>query len=1074
MRGSEQNPTARFPLGVEVIHRLRRSPHHSHSRTPVRLRVLLGLLALAMLAALSSGPAAAAAAEPVIDTTTVAPEQVNPGEWLAMYIVVNNDGDAPMSGDLTVRYVLDNGLSINPGFLMPDESPPVTCTPSGQEVECTIEASGNPPGHLMRYKLWSLVEAGATGTLDGDFEVSGAGAANTDTVSFSIDTGPTGPFQFTNLDVGIADNPTLPPAQAGSHPFEVTTKANFYTTAATPLGFGPYLTIVSTPESFRNLLTKLPAGFIGNPTATPSRCTSAQLSTLDVGGSANPQVPICPEDSQVGTALINGKDFAPIFNLVPPSGVPAAFGIYYQGVTVRILAKLRPSDNGVDLYSVEAPTADRLQSFKLSFWGTPGESAHDNVRAQCTYNLLGATGALCPVAAASVRPFVRLPTSCSGPLPWEMEMDTYEHPGIFHRRSTTTPAPTGCDAVPFDPQFTLGSTQPLAHTPSGFDVELNIPQGSQPDEIAQADLKRASVTFPEGVSLNPAAAEGLSACSDTELRLGLEGPTQCPEGSRIGQIELHTPLLDHPLSGSLFLRSQASHDPSSGELYRVAIEIRSDADGVDLKLPGSLRANPQTGQLTTTFDQLPQLPFDSLQLHLKNGPRAPLTTPSSCGTHSATVELEGWNGAVRTATPSFTISQDCTAAPFAPGFHAGVSDSRAGSYSPFLLRVNRDPGEPNLGGLDATFPEGELAKLAGVPYCPEADATTGNCPAQSQVGHILAGLGEGPNPLFLPQPGKSPTALYLAGPYRGAPYSIIASVPAQAGPFDLGTVVVRSAVRLDPVSTRVSVQSDPLPQIYAGIPVSYRDLRIAVDRPGFTLNPTDCDPKAVDGELTSATGQSLPVSDHFQVSDCGLLPFKPKFSLALSGKTHRRAHPSLIATLKGRPGDANIAAAQVKLPAAAFLDNAHIGEICTRVQFAAQACPAGSIYGKATATTPLLNYPLAGPVYLRSSSHQLPDLVVALRGTYGEQINVELAGKTDSVNGALRNTFETVPDAPVTNFRLELFGGKRGLIEMSSGFCANPRATIKLNAQNGKESDTEPVVKGSCAKPGKRRHRAKR
>ncbi|HWC49712.1 MAG TPA: hypothetical protein VG448_12590 [Solirubrobacterales bacterium] len=1028
--------------------------------------------------ALGVGASSAFAAEPSIRLTDAAPDQVTPGKWLAAIIAIHNEGDAPMSGELTVRYSLDPGLSVAPSYLETIDAPPANCTPNGQEVECTVDVNGVPPQHLLTYKLWSQVEAGATGTLTGVLEASGGGASNTDSLSFNFDTGPVGPFQFKDLSVEVVDNPTLPPAQAGSHPREVVTAATFYGKAVTPLGgfLEPFLTITSTPEDFRNLTTHLPVGFVGNPTATASRCSTAQLSTVN----ENPihpsaQVPACPEDSQVGVGLINGRDVVPIYNVVPPAGVPAEFGIYYQGVTVLIRAKLRPSDNGVDLYTLHAATTDKIVSFVFSFWGNPADSTHDNIRAQCTSGLVGSSGELCPISPLGNEPFIRLPTSCSGPLTWQMEMDTYENPGVEHKRSTTTPAPTGCANVPFEPRASVSPTDSMAHSTSGLDVDISVPQGSGADGIADADVRRVAVALPQGVGLNPAAAEGLEACSDVQLRVGLEGPAECPQASKLGTVEVETPLLEETLDGSVYLLTQNSQDPESGQMYRLAIVLHSNERGVDVKLPGSLVVNKDTGQLTTTFDELPQLPFEAMRLHLKSGPRAPLTTPQTCGTYNTHAVMTSWSGKTVSLDTPFTVNQDCTAPGFAPGFQAGSANPTAGDFSPFTLRVTRDSGMPNLSRISATLPEGELAKLAGVPLCGSAQAATGACPAQSRIGRVVTAVGEGSSPIYLPQPGKAPTAVYLGGPYKGAPYSVVAAVPAQSGPFDLGIVTVRSALRVDPETTQVTVQSDPLPQIFGGIPVTYRDVRVEVDRPQFTLNPTDCEPMAVHGTIGSSAGGSAEVSDRFQVGDCAALGFKPKLAISLKGKPGRTGHPALTAVLTyPKKGDyANIARTSVSLPGSEFLASNHIRTSCTRVQYNAGAgggteCPKGAIYGRARAFSPLLDKPLEGPVYMRSNGgeRELPDLVASLDG----QIHVDLVGYVDSnpKTKGLRTTFAQVPDAPVSKFVLKMPAGKKSLLENSTDVCAGKhRAVVKMIAQNGRVANFGPLVRAKC---GKRAH----
>jgi hypothetical protein len=1036
-------------------------------------RPSLFLLAALFALALFGTSAAGASASPEFRLTDNIPDHVTPGQAMSIYFSVWNVGDAPLSGDATINLTFPSGVTVGEPELVTDPGPNIVCSQSAQEANCTVNVDGLPPGRTFSYVVLSLVDPSATGTLTGQIEVSGGGASNTATVPIILSTEPIGPFEIKSLGVDIADNPSLPPAQAGSHPIAATTAFETNSEARTNYGIPVQgLVVTVPPESFRDVITHVPPGFIGNPTATAAECTATQMSNPSLVPGLN--IPTCPRDSQIGTAIVNGKELAPVYNLVPPRGMPAEFGFYYQGVNVYLKAKLRPSDNGVDIVSETSVSAIPVPKVEVTLWGTPADSSHDFERGECTIGLAGSNGKLCSTLAPRI-PFLRLPTSCSGsPLPWSLEMDTYQHPGVFHRAETTTPAIGGCEDIPFDPSLALKTTSSAAHSPSGLDVGLSIPQDSGPNGISQADLRQATVALPQGVSVNPAAADGLQACSDAQLRLGLEGPSDCPDASKLGSIELNTPLLEDPLAGSVYLRSQASKDPASGEMYRLAIELRSDERGVDIKLPGSLKADPQTGQLTSTFTDLPQLPFESMQLHLKVGPRAPLTTPQACGDYAAQATLTGWNGKTVSAEPGFTVDQNCTAPGFAPGFEAGVTNPTAGDFSPFTLRVTRDSGQPNLSRIDATLPEGELAKLAGVPLCPDAAAATGACPASTQIGPTTVGVGEGSSPLYVPRAGHSPTAVYLAGPYRGGPYSIVVKVPAQAGPFDLGTVTVRSALHVDPVTTRASVLSDPLPQIIGGVPVAYRDVRVNVDRPEFTINPTSCEPQSVTGTIASSGGQLASVSDRFQMTDCAALGFSPRLSLALKGATRRGANPALTATLR-MPKGANVARASVALPRSAFLAQAHIKTICTRVQFAADGgagCPAGSVYGHARAFTPLLDQPLEGPVYLRSSSHKLPDVVASLDGP----IHVDLAGRIDSFRGGIRTSFESVPDAPVSKFVLTMRGGKKGLVQNSRNLCLEAnRADARFDGQNGKSHDFRPLVKPtSCADKPRKRQGAKK
>jgi hypothetical protein len=515
--------------------------------------------------------------------------------------------------------------------------------------------------------------------------------------------------------------------------------------------------------------------------------------------------------------------------------------------------------------------------------------------------------------------------------------------------------------------------------------------------------------------------------------------------------------------------------------------IDDPESGLFIKLPGKIDPDPKTGQLTVSFPQNPQTPVEDLEMHFFGGTHAALKTPSTCGVHAVTSAMTPWTapeGETKTPSSSFTLTngpdggacpQAGAAAPNQFSFTAGTTERTAKAFAPFNLKLSRADGTQQLKQIEATLPKGLLGKLAGIPYCSDAalasassksghsEQSSPSCPAASQVGSVDVGAGAGATPFYAS--GK----VYLAGPYKGAPLSLAVVTPAVAGPFDLGSVVVRNALDVDPETAQVKAVSDPLPMILRGIPLNLRSVALKMDRPDFTLNPTNCDPMSIAGQATSVFERNVALSSPFQVDECARLGFKPKLSLNLKGGTKRGSHPALTAVLKARPGDANIGRTSVALPHSEFLAQNHIKTICTRVQFAASTCPAGSVYGKARAFSPLIDQPLEGPVYLRSSSHALPDLVVALKG----QIDVDLVGRIDSIKGGIRTTFEQVPDAPVSKFVLRMQGGAKGLLENSRNLCKSThKATVEMDAQNAKSYDTRPELGNGCGKARKGKKKA--
>jgi hypothetical protein len=612
------------------------------------------------------------------------------------------------------------------------------------------------------------------------------------------------------------------------------------------------------------------------------------------------------------------------------------------------------------------------------------------------------------------------------------------------------------------------------------------PRAPVGEESATPALRDATVTLPKGLVINPSSANGLGACSQQQIGLlppggepGLHFDTNvpsCPESSNLGKVKVFTPVFDDPLEGSVYLATP--HDNPFGSL--LALYLTVEGHGLHIKLAGKVSADPENGQLTSTFTENPQLPVEHLQLELNPGALGPLRTPAACGTYTSTSVLTPWSAPQSgpSATPSDTYAitgGSCTEAAASPSFQAGAVSAIAGAYSPFVLSIERADGSSEITGLDDTLPPGLLAKLAGVAYCSDADLAAAaakdgraeqaspSCPGASQVGVVTVGAGAGPKPFYAN--GKA----YLAGPYKGAPISLAVVVPAVAGPFDLGTVMVRTALYVDPVTAQVRAVSDAFPHILQGIPVDVRSVELRMDRGQFTRNPTSCDPFAVTGSAALLGGGSAPTSSRFQVAECGRLAFKPKLSIAFTGAPPRRGGlPALKATLTAPDGSANIGSAAVILPGTELLEQSHIRTICTRVQWDAGTCPKGSIYGYARAITPLLEKPLEGPVYLRSNggARELPDLVADLRG----QIDVELTGYIDTVKRhgipRIRTRFVSVPDAPVTKFVLNMQGRRKGLLVNNTNLCkAKPRVNAEFGAQNGKLAEGRPRVKVAHCRP---------
>jgi hypothetical protein len=832
-------------------------------------------------------------------------------------------------------------------------------------------------------------------------------------------------FGIQSFDGEVTNSDNTVFTQAGGHPHAASTTIDFNLNPDDPM---------VPVDDVKHIVIDLPPGFAGNPAALP-KCEIAQV---DVGQG-------CPTDTQVGTILIVGGLIATgpiaVFNMVPPRGMPAMFSFTYSSVIVNLEPRVRTeSDYGLTLTSSDIPQMVPIVRVVGTFSG---------------------------VTPDGQRAFLTNPVTCTPPgvgLETKLSIDSWKNPGVFDHASffshlsapdqLVQQGPDGCDRVPFEPSIDIAPTTRVADAPTGLNVDLTFPQGGllNPDGIATAHLKKATVTLPEGMSVNPSAANGLAACADAQLKLRSVDAVSCPDGAKVGTVTARSPLLDESLSGGIFIRSQNSGDPESGEMFRIALVLENKERGLSVRLPGSIRADAHTGQLVTTFDNNPQLPVSDISLHFNSGPRAPLATPPTCGQKEIVSELTSWIGQTVTRRSTFTIDCAPGLGAFAPSFTAGTIDPKAGSYSPFTLKIGRPDGQSALDGLTLKLPQGLLANLRGN--------------LGKQVGTVHAAAGPGETPYWLPG------MVVLEGPYGDAPYSLRATVPAKAGPFDLGEVVVRQKIYVDPITAVVTVVSDPLPTIVKGVPVRLQTLAVDVDKPGFTLNPTSCDPKQVDGALHAASGQTAAVTKPFQVSGCPDLELTPDIGLTFSGKgqTTDNKHPAVSADVTQQPGQANLKKVRVALPLSVALDPDNANGLCEFVDGSKvePTCPKASIVGTATATTPILDQPLTGPVYFvkniridKKTGRQiktLPKLVIPLVGENG--LRLTLTGTSDVADNRLVTTFDNIPDAPVSSFKLNIIGGKGGILVVSgTDICkASQVADQQIDGQNGKTADADVYI----------------
>jgi hypothetical protein len=1068
---------------------------------PLQALLCLGLAALAACLATTPAAATIVAAPAWAPVAVSGPTNLPPGGVGKIAVYVQNIGGATSSGTILLEDHLPAGITTT-GTPTGSGGGQWSCLPAGAGQSTITCMSSHPVGPSLTAEAVVIPVAVGIGALETEpnlVNVSGGGAA--DPASYeervTISSTPAKPgasvFSAASYDADGAAN-----AQAGSHPY-IGTSAVFANTVRTAKG---QLVPAGDP---RTIAVDLPPGFLGNPVATP-RCKEGS-EDLD-----------CPLDTQVGVAapvITNfGANATPVavHNVAAPIGYPAKFTFSVSGVEqINVVARVRSDeDYGVTAESPNTPQIAPVYGAFFTLWGAPADLSHDGQRCTAISNSSG-----CAASDAENTAFITQPSDCSlqadrAPFA-QLNFDTWLTQGEFEHQKFGVPPVTGCEQLKFEADFTFEPSSTASDSPVAFQTRLSVPSEglTSPEKLATPPIKRTVVKLPQGVVLNASAADGLGACSEEQIGLLNEklpsgqikpeplpnrirfskAPNQCSDASKIGTGEVKSALLDNPLNGALYLAAQGNGNPF-GSLFALYLVIEDPSVGIFIKLPGEVAVDERTGQMTVSFEDLPQLPFTTLKLNLKGGNRSPLASPSTCGNYVTTAVNTPWSapesGPPTESSNGFEINQGpnglpCAKTPaerpFDIGWKAGAEGTQAGASSPFSFRITRADGSQEIDTLDLATPPGLSASLKGVPYCSEAqiktaEGSTGKaeqanpaCPSASQVGRLEVGTGSGLTPFYTG--GK----LYLAGPYKGAPISVVSVVPAVAGPFDLGNVVSRNALLINRQTAQVTAKSDPIPQILKGVVLRIRDIRIFLNHKDWTLNPTSCEPSSVNLTIHGNSGATAERSTRFQIGGCDKLAFAPKLTAKVTGGTKRGDHPAFTAELNYPPGGgyANIKDVQVALPHSEFLDQAHINTICTRVQAAAGACPQGSIYGYAEAETPLLDGKLTGPVFLKSSDHQLPDLAIALKGPENQPIEVEFAGRIDSIHAQIRNTIEGLPDVPVTKFVLKMRGGKKGLLINSRNLCSGKpgRMTVNMTAQNNRRSDSSPKLGNSC---GSKKH----
>jgi hypothetical protein len=1076
-----------------------------------------------------------------------------PGETGEIAVVAENLGDAILdageseAGPATLTDRLPAGLEAV--AVAGAEPPPGGAVQGGfrralkcslATVSCTFKGALAPYDAIEMRIAVKVTESAHTGE-EAEASVQGGGAPSASVARPLVFSSAPTPFGVEEFATRFEEEGGGTDVRAGSHPFQMTTTVTMNQGRDTePVDEKALFPHVEPVGLTKDVITKFPVGFLGNPTPVPS-CTVGEFLTIEVGRGENPEQDRCSAKSAVGVASVTiwepiflsyATFTVPLFELETYFGEPARFGFYLPAGNVPVVldASLRSNpgegavpgvseDYGIDVSSANISQTAGLLSARVTVWGTPGDSRHDNSRGwSCLFETRKSSlHGQCPSSSDSNPPaFLTTPTSCTAPMQASVEVDSWATPGTFEDKLPTDPldAMEGCNQLPFTPSFQAAPTTNNASSASGLDVNLDFhDEGLTSEEgLAQSRLKDATVTLPEGFTIDPSAGVGLQGCSTAqyaEEELKARTPQEtleghgCPNQAKLGSVEITTPVLTTPIHGSLFIAQPYENkfpEPAAGHpngtLVALYIVARNPETGIFIKLAGKVTPNPVTGQLVTTFANNPQLPFSHFNFHFREGVQAPLITPATCGTYTTQAALTPWANPLKTLAEgsSFSITSGvgggaCPSGggvggtPFNPGIQSGTLNNNAGSFSPFYLHLTRTDAEQYISGFSTNLPPGLTGDLTGIPFCPEAEiaaarAKSGraeeanqSCPAASQVGHTLVGTGVGSVLAYVP--GK----LYLAGPFQGAPFSLVSVTSAVVGPFDLGTVVLRFGLNINPYTAQVSVSpssSEPIPTIIDGIVTHVRDIRVYAERPGnapFTLNPTSCTPMAIGSTLNSPGAAAATVTSPFQAASCANLKFAPKFAVSTSGKTSKADGASLHVALtypQAPQGTyADIAKVKVELPKQLPSRLTTLQKACTNAQFEANpaGCPSPSVIGSAKAVVPNIPEPLMGPVYFVSHGGEaFPSLEVVLQG-YG--VKVILVGSTFiSKSGITSSTFKAVPDNPVSSFELTLPEGKYSALAANGNLCTQKLTMpADFTGQNGLEADYKTAIGVTgCAK----------
>jgi hypothetical protein len=956
-------------------------------------------------------------------------------------------------------------------------------------ITCNLpEVSPGPAPIVVALPVHITQDAASMAQAVNHVSVSGAGAPGPADANIPIKFGlGPAPVGFSNADLWVSNADGTVDTQAGSHPYALTMAF-----AVNALSGGESEKPSGGEAAALNV--NLPPGLVGEPGAVPE-CSRRVFDGTDTGEE-------CPADSKIGEdfAQLQGLGLTPagyVYNLIPPPGVAAEFAFQFNGTHVFLDARVRSGgDYGITVHA-NVPQLEAMFN-TIQIWGSPGEHG---------------TG-------ASLEPLLTLPTSCGAPPVFRAEMlGTWQNPKAiippmlipWHNLQGEPVGITGCEKlVHFQPSISIAPDTSFSDSPAGLSARVRVPQGLNPEGLATSGLKSTTVVLPEGVSINPGQATGLVACQPSQENLpynpgedgekeAFDGPPNCPAASKVGTDEIITPLLHKPLTGNIYVLQ--SNPPN------VELLLAASGEGVDLKLIGHVNLDRETGRITTTFNGTeqnpgtPDAPVSEIVVSFSGGAQAALITPPTCGIYTSQADFTPWATPFvedALATTAFQItagpggSGSCAAPlPFAPTLTAGSTTDQAGGYTGFSMLLQRPDGQQRIKGLQFKLPAGLSGMLSKIPLCSDSQANAGSCPAASQIGHTVAGAGAGPYPFYLPQAGQPPAPIYLTGPHNGAPFGLSIVVPVIAGPFNLGTQIIRGSIAVDPKTAQITVTIDPtgpnsIPTILDGVSTDLRTINAVIDKTGFMFNPTNCDPTAFTGTATSTEGATAPLESRFQVGSCQALKFKPNLKVTTSAKTSRANGASLTFKVTYPSGElgsnqatsqANIKKFKIELPKRLPSRLTTLQKACLAEVFDANPanCPAASVVGHAIAHTPVLPVPVEGPAYFVSHGNEaFPSLIMVLQG---DGVTVDLESTTFiNKKGITSGTLKAVPDVPVTTFELTLPQGPHSALAAVGSLCkGKPTLATELTGQNNAhiKQQTPLTVTGCKKKPKHPKHKGK-